>query len=60
MLRYRTIAPKKFTVKPINSKNEKEKKIQNQINDGDLTPFVLQNRNNKKATVKKRFLRQRP
>jgi len=48
MLLYRTIAPKKFTVKPIKSKNENEKKIQNHINVADLTPFVLQNRNNKK------------
>ena len=49
MLLYRTIAPRKFTVKPIESKNENEKKIQNQMNEGDLTPFVRQNKNKKKS-----------
>ena len=47
MLLYRTIAPRKFTVKPIDSKKENEKKTQNQINEVDLTPFVRQNKNNK-------------
>ena len=45
MLLYLTIAPKKFTVNPIDNKNETEKKIQNQINEGDFMPFVRQNRN---------------
>ena len=48
MLLYRTIAPRKFTVKPIDSKKENEKKIQNQIKLVDLTPFVLQNKKRKK------------
>src|SRR6187455_3505557 len=50
ILLYRTIAPRKFTVKPIESKNENEKKIQNQMNEVDLTPFVRQNRNRKKRS----------
>ena len=41
------MAPRKFTVKPINNRNEKEKKIQNQIKDFDFTPFVRQKRNKK-------------
>jgi len=53
ILLYRTIAPRKFTVKPIESKNENEKKIQNQINEVDLTPLVRQNRNNKKSNSRK-------
>lgn len=48
ILLYRTIAPKKLTVKPIESKNENEKKMQNQINEVDLTPFVRQNKKRKK------------
>ena len=50
MLLYRTIAPRKFTVNPMESKNENEKKIQNQINEVDLTPFVRQNKNRKKSS----------
>ena len=50
MLLYRTIAPRKFTVKPIDSKKVNEKKIQNQIKEVDLTPFVLQNKNRKKRS----------
>ena len=53
ILRYLTIAPRKFTVKPINSKNEKEKKMQNQINDADFIPFVRQKRNNRNNNNKK-------
>lgn len=53
ILRYLTIAPKKFTVKPISNRKEKEKKMQNQINDVDLIPFVLQKRNKKKRSNKK-------
>ena len=53
MLRYRTIAPKKFTVNPINKRNEKEKKMQNQINEADLIPFVRQKRNNKNSSSRK-------
>ena len=45
ILLYRTIAPRKFTVKPMDNKREKEKKIQNQVNDGDFIPFVRQNKN---------------
>src|SRR5258705_5853929 len=45
MLLYLTIAPKKFTVNPIDNKNEKEKKMQNQIKEVDFTPFVRQNKN---------------
>ena len=52
MLRYRTIAPKKFTVNPIVSKNENEKKMQNQINDFDLMPFVRQIRKRMKSNNK--------
>ena len=37
-------------MKPIESKNENEKKIQNQINEIDLTPFVRQNKNRKKRS----------
>lgn len=48
ILLYRTIAPRKFTVNPIESKNENEKKIQNQIKEVDFTPFVRQNKNRKK------------
>jgi len=44
------MAPRKFTVNPIESKNENEKKTQNQINEVDLTPFVRQNRNRKKRS----------
>lgn len=47
------MAPRKFTVKPIESKNENEKKIQNQMNEGDLTPFVRQNKNRKKRRSRK-------
>ena len=50
MLLYRTIAPRKFTVKPMESKNENEKKIQNQIKEVDFTPFVRQNKNKKKRS----------
>ena len=50
ILLYRTIAPRKFTVKPIESKNENEKKIQNQINEVEVTPFVRQNKNRKKRS----------
>src|SRR6188474_2659174 len=50
ILLYRNIAPRKFTVNPIESKNENEKKIQNQINEVDLTPFVRQNKNRKKRS----------
>src|SRR6186713_1246796 len=50
ILLYRTIAPRKFTVKPMESKNENEKKIQNQMNEVDLTPFVRQNKNRKKRS----------
>jgi hypothetical protein len=50
ILLYRTIAPRKFTVKPINSKKENEKHIQNQINEVDFTPFVRQNKNRKKRS----------
>jgi len=50
ILLYRTIAPRKFTVKPIDNKKENEKKIQNQINEGDLTPFVRQNKNRKNSS----------
>ena len=50
ILLYRTIAPRKFTVKPKESKNENEKKIQNQINEVELTPFVRQNKNKKKRS----------
>jgi hypothetical protein len=42
------MAPRKFTVKPIESKNENEKKIQNQIKEVDFTPFVRQNKKRKK------------
>ena len=56
MLRYLTIAPKKFTVKPINSRNEKEKKMQNQINAADFTPFVRQNRNNKNQNYRFHYI----
>jgi hypothetical protein len=45
MLRYRTIAPKKFTVKPIDKRKENEKNTQNQIKEMDTTPFVRHNRN---------------
>ena len=55
MLLYRTIAPRKFTVKPMESKNENEKKIQNQINEVDLTPFVRQNKNRKKRSRRNAF-----
>ena len=44
------MAPRKFTVNPIESKNENEKKTQNQINEVDFTPFVRQNRNRKKRS----------
>jgi hypothetical protein len=47
MLLYRTIAPRKLTVNPIDSKKENEKKTQNQINEVDFTPFVRQNKNRK-------------
>ena len=50
ILLYRTIAPRKFTVKPIESKNENEKKMQNQINEVEVTPFVRQNKNRKKRS----------
>ena len=50
ILLYRTIAPRKFTVKPIESRNENEKKIQNQINEVEVTPFVRQNKNRKKRS----------
>ena len=50
MLLYRTIAPRKFTVNPIDSKKENEKKTQNQINEVDFTPFVRQNKNRKKRS----------
>ena len=50
ILLYRTIAPRKFTVKPIDSKKENEKKIQNQMNEIDFTPFVRQNKNRKKRS----------
>lgn len=53
MLRYLTIAPRKLTVNPINNNNEKEKKIQNQINAGDVIPFVRQKRNKRKSNSKK-------
>ena len=49
-LLYRTIAPRKLTVKPIDNKKEKEKNIQNQINEVDFTPFVLQNKNSRKSS----------
>ena len=35
---------------PIDSKNENEKKTQNQMNEVDLAPFVRQNRNRKKRS----------
>jgi hypothetical protein len=44
------MAPRKFTVNPIDSKKENEKKTQNQINEVDFTPFVRQNRNRKKRS----------
>ena len=47
MLLYRTIAPRKLTVNPIDSKKENEKKTQNQINEVDFTLFVRQNKNKK-------------
>ena len=50
ILLYRTIAPRKFTVNPIDNKKENEKKTQNQINEVDFTPFVRQNRNRKKRS----------
>ena len=50
ILRYRTIAPRKFTVNPIDNKKENEKKTQNQINEVDFTPFVRQNKNRKKRS----------
>ena len=50
ILLYRTIAPRKFTVKPIESRNENEKKIQNQIKEVEVTPFVRQNKNRKKRS----------
>jgi len=49
MLRYLTIAPRKFTVNPISNRNEKEKKMQNQINEGDLIPLVRQKRKSIKS-----------
>ena len=53
MLRYRTMAPKKFTVNPIDKRNENEKNIQNQIREMDLTPFVRHNRNNRNKSSSK-------
>ena len=53
ILRYLTIAPRKLTVNPNNNKNENEKKIQNQINEADLIPFVRQKRNKKNNNNKK-------
>ena len=53
ILLYRTIAPRKLTVKPMDSKKENEKKIQNQINEVDFTPFVRQNKNRKKRSRRK-------
>ena len=53
MLLYLTIAPKKFTVNPMSRRNEKEKKMQNQIKAVDFTPFVRQNRNNKNNRSRK-------
>lgn len=53
ILLYRTIAPRKFTVKPIVNKKENEKKMQNQMNEVDFTPFVRQNRNRKKSNRRK-------
>lgn len=53
MLRYRTIAPKKFTVNPIDKRKENEKNTQNQIKEIDLTPFVRQNRNNRNKNNKR-------
>ena len=53
ILRYLTIAPKKFTVNPISNRNENEKKIQNQIKDADLTPFVRHSRNKIKRKSRK-------
>ena len=53
ILLYRTIAPRKLTVKPIDSKKENEKKIQNQINEVDFIPFVRQNKNSKKSSRRK-------
>lgn len=53
ILLYRTIAPRKLTVNPMDSRKENEKKIQNQINEVDFTPFVRQNRNRKKRSRRK-------
>ena len=53
MLRYLTIAPRKFTVNPINKRRENEKKMQNIKNGDDLTPFVRQNRNKRNKNNKK-------
>jgi len=50
ILRYRTIAPKKFTVNPIDNKKENEKKIQNQIKEVDFRPLVRQNKKRKKSS----------
>ena len=50
ILLYRTIAPRKFTVNPIESKKENEKRTQNQVNEVDFTPFVRQNKNRKKRS----------
>ena len=53
MLRYRTMAPKKFTVNPIDKRKENEKNMQNQIKEMDLTPLVRQNRNNRNKSSNK-------
>ena len=47
ILRYRTMAPRKFTVNPISNKKENEKNIQNQIKDFDRIPLVRHIRNSK-------------
>ena len=53
MLLYLTIAPRKLTVKPIDNKKEKEKKIQNQIKEGEFIPLDRQNKNRKKRSKRK-------
>jgi hypothetical protein len=47
------MAPRKFTVYPIVSKNEKEKNTQNQRNSFDPIPLIRQTRKQMKSNSKK-------
>ena len=55
MLRYLTIAPRLFTLNPIESKTEKEKKMQNQINPFLGWIFNINNRYTRKR-IRRRLI----